>query len=173
VGGGGGGGGETTGRYRGAWDALRTIARAEGVSGVFKGFVPSILLVSHGAIQLTAYEGLREAVGRGRERNARTGKREIRPDEAGAIGLASKFIAISTTYPLQVIRSRMQQREDVPRAADAPTYRRFTRALAQTVRREGFLGLYKGFVPNALRVLPNSAVTFAAYEGFLVILNER
>ena len=160
------------GRYRGFVDALGTIARKEGVRGLYKGFVPSLLLVSHGSIQLTAYEGLREAFGSGRERSARTGKREINPTEAGAIGLASKFIAVSTTYPLQVIRSRMQQREDVPRAADAPTYRRFARALAQTAQREGFLGLYKGFVPNVLRVLPNSAVTFAAYEGFIAVLNE-
>ncbi|CEG00171.1 Mitochondrial substrate/solute carrier [Ostreococcus tauri] len=160
-------------RYRGFFDALWTIARTEGVRGLYKGFVPSVWLVSHGSVQLTAYEWLRERLASGRERDPRNGKRLINPTEAGALGLTSKFVAVSVTYPFQVVRARMQQRQDVPRPADAPSYTRFTRALALTVRREGVGGLYRGFAPNVLRVLPNSAVTFAAYEAALAVLHNH
>lgn len=157
-----GGAGE---RYAGFVDALVKIARKEGVGGLYKGLVPSVWLVSHGSIQLTAYEWLKEMWARGRERNPRDWKPIVNPTEAGALGLASKFIAVSTTYPIQVVRARMQQRADVYRGEDAPVYARAGQAFAQTIRREGVLALYKGFAPNVLRVLPSSAITFAAYEG--------
>ena len=169
-GGGAGGAGE---RYAGFVDALVKIARKEGVGGLYKGLVPSVWLVSHGSIQLTAYEWLKEMWASGRERNPRDWKPIVNPTEAGALGLASKFIAVSTTYPIQVVRARMQQRADVYRGEDAPVYARAGQAFAQTIRREGVLALYKGFAPNVLRVLPSSAITFAAYEGVYGFLIDR
>ncbi|RYG85765.1 MAG: M20/M25/M40 family metallo-hydrolase [Alphaproteobacteria bacterium] len=38
------------------------------------------------------------------------------------------------------------------------------------LKREGFTGLYKGLVPNLLRVLPQAAVTFLVYETVMRIL---
>ncbi|XP_026456932.1 folate transporter 1, chloroplastic-like isoform X6 [Papaver somniferum] len=46
--------------YSGFYDALRTILREEGVSALYKGMGPGLLLVSHGAIQFTVYEELRK-----------------------------------------------------------------------------------------------------------------
>ena len=172
-GGGGGGAGASGERYAGFVDALLKIARKEGVGGLYKGLVPSVWLVSHGSIQLTAYEWLKETWARGRERNPRDWKPIVNPTEAGALGLASKFIAVSTTYPIQVVRARMQQRADVYRGEDAPVYARAGQAFAQTIRREGVFALYKGFAPNVLRVLPSSAITFAAYEGVYGFLIDR
>ena len=46
-------------RYKGLIDCLYSIARTEGVPGLYKGLTPSLLLVSHGAIQFTCYENLK------------------------------------------------------------------------------------------------------------------
>ena len=159
-------------RYAGFVDALATIARKEGLRGLYKGLVPSIWLVSHGSIQLTAYEWLKEIAASGRARRARGGAADVAPVEAGALGLASKFIAVTATYPIQVVRARIQQRSDVGRPADAPTYARFGEAVSRTFASEGVRGFYKGFAPNVVRVLPSSAITFAAYEGVLGVLND-
>jgi solute carrier family 25 folate transporter 32 len=150
-------------------DAFARIAAKEGLGGLYKGLVPSLVLVSHGSIQFVAYEHLKTLAARARRDDEDAAARGVDPSEAAAFGVLSKLCAATITYPVQVIRSRIQQRMDV-RAADAPTYARFSQALVQTLSREGLSGLYKGMTPNILRVLPSSAVTFAAYETVTKLL---
>ncbi len=38
------------------------------------------------------------------------------------------------------------------------------------MQREGTGGLYKGLVPNVLRVMPQSAITFLVYEKVMQLL---
>lgn len=45
--------------------------------------------------------------------------------------------------------------------------------LTNRPQREGFAGLYKGLVPNVLRVMPQSALTFLVYESVMHYLSER
>ena len=61
----------------------------------------------------------------------------------------------------------MQQRVDTSRAVQ---YGSFVDAFRTTLKREGFTGLYKGLVPNLLRVMPQSAVTFLVYETVMRLL---
>jgi hypothetical protein len=43
-------------------------------------------------------------------------------------------------------------------------YKGVADVLRKTLAREGVGGLYKGLVPNVLRVMPQSALTFLVYE---------
>jgi len=63
-----------------------------------------------------------------------------------------------------VIRARLQQRQQAGRAV---FYSNSWTTLRLTVRREGVGGLYKGVVPNVLRVLPSSALTLLIYEKLM------
>jgi hypothetical protein len=54
-----------------------------------------------------------------------------------------------------------------------PRYSSFARSLADISRREGVAGLYKGMVPNVMRTLPSSGVTFMVYESTRALLEER
>ena len=47
--------------YKGMIDAFKKIATNEGMPGLYKGFVPGIWGVSHGAIQFMAYEELKSS----------------------------------------------------------------------------------------------------------------
>ncbi|AQK63130.1 Folate transporter 1 chloroplastic [Zea mays] len=51
-----------TSQYSGFSDALKTILREEGFLALYRGIGPGLLLVTHGAIQFTAYEELRKAM---------------------------------------------------------------------------------------------------------------
>ena len=47
--------------YRGMVDALVKMYRYEGIRGLYKGFVPGIFGVSHGALQFMAYEEMKNS----------------------------------------------------------------------------------------------------------------
>lgn len=63
-----------------------------------------------------------------------------------------------------MIRARLQQRVDSSRAVQ---YRGVAHTIRQTLRREGLPGFYRGLVPNVLRVVPQSAITFVVYESVM------
>ena len=162
--------------YRGFIDALTQIARAEGVAGLYKGLSPSLFLVSHGAIQFAAYERLKRIAVDARAGSSSTNARaEPSAFECAWLGVASKLFASAITYPSQVVRARMQQREvgaATGAGAEATSgrspggrYVGFAQSLGEIIRREGAAGLYKGMVPNVLRTLPSSGVTFLVYES--------
>ena len=157
-------------RYTGLLHALRRIAADEGLRGLYRGLGPSLALVSHGALQFTAYEALKKralaAQRGGAAAQGDAGEQRLTAAAASAIGVASKLLASGATYPSQVLRARLQQRREAsaaaaPAAAEEAGAWRTLRGLLQ---REGLRGLYKGWVPNVLRVLPSSALTFLVYE---------
>ena len=78
--GGGGGGAKISSNvssnapYAGFFDAMGRIARTEGVAGLYKGFAPSLFLVSHGAIQFHRVRAAEKSRG-GREAGRRRRRR--------------------------------------------------------------------------------------------------
>lgn len=71
---------------------------------------------------------------------------------------------------MQVVRSRIQQRQDVYRGV---RYESSLKSVQVILRREGVRGLYKGLVPNVLRVMPQSAITFLVYEKVMRLLDKH
>ena len=165
--------------YTGMLDALVRIGREEGVKGYFKGLGPSLILqTSHGAIQFTAYEELKHWMSPNKPPSSL---------ETSICAVLSKLVATLTTYPAQVIRSRVHQRQQEapstsqrishsqlqgssPSNSASPSYRGSWEATMFTLRHEGVKGFYKGIWPGLLRVLPQSALTMTLYEGLLTVL---
>ncbi|XP_075585469.1 solute carrier family 25 member 32 isoform X2 [Dermatophagoides farinae] len=145
---------QPTKRYSGMLDALTKIYRFEGIRGLYRGFVPGIFGVSHGALQFMAYEELKryyiEHYGL---------RREERLGTAAYLGCAalSKLFAAIITYPYQVVRARLQDQY--------ANYNGVVDVIRRTWRLEGAKGFYKGIVPNLLRVTPACAITFVVYEN--------
>jgi len=157
--------------YVGAWDAIRTIARTEGIRGFYRGLGPALLLLSNGAIQLMVYEELKDLVlawARKGDPSGTSQTRGLTAGEASSCGAASKIIAGMITYPTQVIKSRLQQRQD----GRAVQYVGLAQAAATTFQREGLRGFYRGMVPYLAKTAPNSAITFMVYEATLKLLGQ-
>lgn len=95
-----------------------------------------------------------------------------------AMGAFAKVVASTTTYPLQVVKARMQQRSEFLQLnidGDINVVKRKYAGLLETSRRiwekEGIRGFFKGCIPNAVRVAPSAAVTFVVYELVMDTLN--
>ncbi|WIA17660.1 hypothetical protein OEZ85_014463 [Tetradesmus obliquus] len=158
------------GAYRGITDAFVRIGRAEGLAGYYKGFGPSLVLqTAHGAIQFAAYEELKHLAARSGSGSGGGPERQLSSAEVSAYGAASKFLAAVSTYPTQVIRSRLQQRAE----GRALVYTSSWQAVALTWQREGLAGFYKGLAPSLMRVMPQSAITLTVYEGLVRLLDEQ
>ena len=143
------------GAYTSITDGIRQIYKVDGLSGFYRGLVPSMFGVSHGAFQFMAYEQMKQY------RAAQLAKdyKEINNlDYLISSGL-SKIFAGSITYPYQVVRARLQSYD-----ADK-LYQNARDVVYQVWKREGVLGFYKGLGPNLLRVVPSSCVTFLVYEN--------
>ncbi|KAJ8764276.1 hypothetical protein K2173_006016 [Erythroxylum novogranatense] len=158
--------------YSGLYDALRTILREEGWSALYRGIVPSLFLVSHGAVQFTAYEEFRKIVVEYKSRRRKESDKVANSDllnsvDYAVLGGSSKVAAIMLTYPFQVIRARLQQRpskDGIPRYADS------WHVMKEAARFEGFRGFYKGITPNLLKNAPAASLTFIVYENVLKLL---
>lgn len=140
--------------YTGMFDAIRKIYRAEGVRAFYKGFVPGLFGVSHGAVQFMVYEDLKT--------RWNSYKRVSTSDKLGTVeyltfAAVSKLIAAVATYPYQVVRLRLQSQEKI--------YRTSLECIAKTWRFEGWRGFYKGLASNLLRVTPATMITFVTYEN--------
>ena len=164
--------------YRNMADAARTIVREEGILALYKGAIPALMLVSHGGVQFVSYEYLKKNFGAytkaTRSNNKdESGVWERLQDSLGylSMGAVSKIIASTITYPIQVIKSRLQQRNQTAEISATGEVEIVTREYKGVIdcagriwKREGIVGFFKGSIPNAIRVAPSAAITFVVYE---------
>lgn len=172
--------------YDGLFHAARTIVKEEGFWALYKGTAPALLLTSHGGVQFVVYEALKKHYHFTRANNERDGTYspvlERLEKSLGylTMGATAKIIASTTTYPLQVVKARMQQRSqfvELTSDGNVRVVKRDVAGIFETSKRiwqkEGFIGYFKGCIPNAVRVAPSAAVTFVVYEFAMDFLNGR
>ncbi|ESQ37754.1 hypothetical protein EUTSA_v10028766mg [Eutrema salsugineum] len=160
-------------QYRGIAHALSTVLREEGFRALYRGWLPSVIgVVPYVGLNFAVYESLKDWLVKDNpfglvENNDLT---IITRLSCGAIaGTVGQTIA----YPLDVIRRRMQMVgwKDASsvvtgdgRNKAALEYSGMIDAFRKTVRHEGFGALYKGLVPNSVKVVPSIAIAFVTYE---------
>jgi solute carrier family 25 folate transporter 32 len=140
-------------QYTGMVDGLMKIYKTEGFRGLYAGFVPGMLGVSHGAIQFMTYEEMKNEYNMYRKLPIDT---KLTTTEYLTFAAISKLIAAATTYPYQVIRARLQDQYH--------SYNGTWDCIKQTWRYERLPGFYKGLKPNLTRVVPATCITFVVYE---------
>ncbi|KAK0720853.1 mitochondrial carrier domain-containing protein [Lasiosphaeris hirsuta] len=160
------------GAYPSMWVGAAQLLRKEGFRGFYRGLGVGMLAVSHGAVQFAVYDPARRVYFARRRRRceaAGLGGDNDDDDDDGlhisneatvVLSTASKLVAGATTYPLQVLRSRLQHYD-----AEAQFGRGISGVVRKLWREEGFRGFYRGMVPGVMRVLPATWVTFLVYEN--------
>ena len=112
-----GGSNPTLPRYNGFIHAFTAICRHEGgIRTLYRGTIPALFLTTHGAVQFVSYEYLKNEVEKygystRYQASDDTSRVDIPVYITMTLGVVSKIIAASVTYPYQVIKSRLQQRD--------------------------------------------------------------
>ncbi|ORX90334.1 mitochondrial carrier [Basidiobolus meristosporus CBS 931.73] len=140
----------------GIWETMKSIYQVEGgVRALYRGLGPTLMGVApYVALNFQAYEVLRKYF-TPPGYDSPSGARKL------VCGALAGCIAQTITYPLDVLRRRMQ----VTGMANVNyKYRNTWHALTEVIKKETVRGLYKGMVPNYLKVAPAIGVSFWTYE---------
>jgi solute carrier family 25 folate transporter 32 len=139
--------------YQNMFDAFRKIYQLEGIKAFYKDLIPGLFGIFHGTIQFSSYEQMKTFY---------MNIFHITYCPTAIIFIfsgLSKFIAVITTYPSQLIRTRLQDQHQ--------HYNNTTDVIKKTYQRDGINGFFKGIRPALYRVIPASCITFVVYEFVL------
>ena len=142
---------KTRTQARAGCSSVRHIVRHEGVTALWSGLRPAILMtVPANAIYFTAYEQIRDAVAASSPQSSQ--------DLASMLAAGgAKLLASTATAPLELMRTRMQ-------ADRALLAEGMLGGAAALVRREGVRGLFRGLGPMLCRDVPFSCTYWLVYE---------
>ncbi|MED6116261.1 Mitochondrial uncoupling protein 5 [Stylosanthes scabra] len=142
--------------YKSVVDAITKMAKQEGVASLWRGSsltVNRAMLVT--ASQLASYDQFKEAIL----------EKGLMRDGLGThvtASFAAGFVAAVASNPVDVIKTRvMNMRVE---AGAEPPYTGALDCALKTVRAEGPMALYKGFIPTISRQGPFTVVLFVTLE---------
>ncbi|XP_051694462.1 mitochondrial adenyl nucleotide antiporter SLC25A25 isoform X6 [Oryctolagus cuniculus] len=152
-----------TGQYSGMLDCARRILAREGVAAFYKGYVPNMLgIIPYAGIDLAVYETLK---------NAWLQRYAVNSADPGvfvllACGTMSSTCGQLASYPLALVRTRMQAQASIEGAPEVTMSSLFR----QILRTEGAFGLYRGLAPNFMKVIPAVSISYVVYENLKISL---
>ncbi len=137
--------------YKGFVDGFRKIFSTEGARGLYRGVSAAMVRTGFGSsVQLPTYFFAKRRL-----------TKHLGMEEGPALHLASSaasgFVVCCVMHPPDTIMSRMYNQ-------NGNLYQGVFDCLSKTVRTEGFLAIYKGFLPHLARILPHTILTLSFAE---------
>ena len=151
-------------RYTGLMNVVTKIYREEGLSAYYRGLFPTLLgIVPYAGISFFTYESLKKLYS-----DAFHDSRKLNPLHRLLFGACAGLFGQSATYPLDIIRRRMQT--DGISGPSRPEYNRMWSTAKYVYATEGLKkGLYKGLSMNWVKgpiAVGVSFTTFDLLHGF-------
>ncbi|CAK5058472.1 unnamed protein product [Meloidogyne enterolobii] len=139
----------------GLFEFVKKMRVNEGILCFYKGFLPNLIgIFPYAGIDLTVYETIKNW----------WIYRHPQVSEPGVIAVISCGVISSTcgqilTYPLALVRTRLQALNLIN---DQPTTMKGQFIYIYT--KDGIKGLYRGFIPNFMKVIPAVSISYVTYE---------
>ncbi|XP_075419316.1 solute carrier family 25 member 44 isoform X2 [Tenrec ecaudatus] len=154
--------------YQGTFDAFIKILRADGVTGLYRGFLVNTFTLISGQCYVTTYELTRKFVADYSQSNT------VKSLVAGG---SASLVAQSITVPIDVVSQHlMMQRKGEkvgrfqvrgsPEGQGVVAFGQTKDIIRQILRTDGLRGFYRGYVASLLTYIPNSAVWWPFYHFY-------
>lgn len=145
-------------KYRGMYSAAREVVRIEGISGMFRGALPTVLRQSSSlAVRFSAYHAISRQLLESKVGFSNDG---ARPSwHVPLSGALCGAISVILNNPVDVIKSRLQAE------SNTRLHRGMVATLKSSVASEGAGVLYKGISPRLLKIGVGQAIVFSIYEN--------
>ncbi|KAI0009892.1 mitochondrial carrier [Xylariaceae sp. FL0662B] len=140
----------------GMWTTMGSMYKNEGgIRALYRGIIPTVAGVApYVGLNFMTYEFVRKYLTPDGEQNPNAGRKLL----AGAV---SGAVAQTCTYPFDVLRRRFQINT---MSGMGYQYKSIGDAIKVIVAQEGLRGLYKGLMPNLLKVAPSMAANWLSFE---------
>ncbi|XP_022767718.1 probable envelope ADP,ATP carrier protein, chloroplastic [Durio zibethinus] len=134
--------------YRTISEVALTMLREEGFASFYYGLGPSLIgIAPYIAVNFCIFDLVKRALPE---------KYRQKTQASLLTAVVSATAATITCYPLDTVRRQMQMR--------GTPYKSVLEAIPGIIERDGVIGLYRGFVPNALKNLPNSSIRLTTFD---------
>ncbi|KAG2723856.1 hypothetical protein I3760_02G190200 [Carya illinoinensis] len=140
--------------------AIQEVYDEAGFWGFWKGVFPTLIMVSNPSIQFMLYETMLKKLKKRRALSRNSGVTAI---EIFLLGALAKLGATVVTYPLLVVKSRLQAKQ-VSTGDKRHNYKGTSDAILKMIRYEGFYGFYKGMSTKIAQSVLAAAVLFMVKE---------
>ncbi|KAI9885762.1 MAG: hypothetical protein M1823_002440 [Watsoniomyces obsoletus] len=152
----------------GMWATLVGMYKTEGgVLALYRGIVPTVAGVApYVGLNFMTYEAVRKYFTPEGDKNPSAPRKLL-------AGATSGAVAQTCTYPFDVLRRRFQINT---MSGMGYKYKSIWDAVSIIVAEEGIRGMYKGLIPNLLKVAPSMASSWLSFEitrDFLVGLGSE
>ncbi|KAJ6842753.1 peroxisomal nicotinamide adenine dinucleotide carrier [Iris pallida] len=146
----------------GTLDVVQELFDEAGIWGLWKGVIPTLIMVSNPSIQFMLYETFLKKLKRKRASNMK-GADGLTAIEIFFLGAIAKLGATVVTYPLNVVKSRLQakQGDDDDKRNH---YKGTIDAVTKIVHYEGLSGFYQGMGTKIVQSVFAGAVLFMVKE---------
>ncbi|GLT35336.1 hypothetical protein SLA2020_098010 [Shorea laevis] len=146
----------------GTVDAAREVYNEAGILGFWKGIIPTLIMVCNPSIQFMIYETSLKRLKAKRAAN-KHGLKSVSALEVFVLGALAKLGATVTTYPLLVVKSRLQAKQEIGGNISL-RYSGTIDAIIKMIRHEGLPGFYKGMSTKIVQSVFAASVLFMVKE---------
>ncbi|KPA82390.1 putative mitochondrial Mitochondrial carrier protein-like protein [Leptomonas pyrrhocoris] len=151
--------------YRGGFrEIVRSGYREGGIKEFYKGFTPNMVgIVVYRGLEMGLYSSAQQSIMLYRMQVLKMNRHEasLNSAEVGLVGMFASTVAQTVSYPLNVIRTRLQTQGTNGRAKK---YNGMLDCCVKMIRNKGVTSLFSGLTANYLKAVPASACTFVVFE---------
>lgn len=145
--------------YPRLFPAFWSIAKTEGLQGMYRGSSATVARAAMcGMVELVTYDEIKGCL-----ISASWWPYRDSLLTHVAASMAAGFLSTVASSPIDLVKSRMMN-QPCDAAGNPKLYTSPIQCLRQTVRSEGFFGLYAGFLPSYLRLGPHTVLVFVVVE---------